>query len=106
MEKKSEIKEIAAYCLNCKSKNCQKACPLGNNIPAAIEFIKDEKWKEAYEVFSQTTALSVICGNVCPHEKQCEGACIRGIKGEPVQIGKIEEFLRNAGCFRRNKYKN
>lgn len=87
------IKEMAKYCFNCSNKNCQKGCPLDNNIPDFINFMKDEKWQEAYDVICQTTALPSICGRVCPHEKNCEGKCIRGIKGEPVKIGELEAFL-------------
>lgn len=93
MEEKEVIKKLAEYCLNCKNKSCQKGCPLNNPIPEMITCIKEEKWQEAYDVISETTVLPILCGNICPHKKQCEGKCVRGIKGEPVQIGKIEAFL-------------
>jgi glutamate synthase (NADPH/NADH) small chain len=95
MEKKiEEIKEKANYCLNCKVKPCSnKGCPLNNNIPEFIKDIKEENYKEAYKILSQTTVLPGICGNICPHKKQCQGSCIRGIKGEAVSIGDLEAFV-------------
>ena len=87
----NEIKQKSEYCLNCKTKPCsQKGCPLENDIPAFIEKIKQEKYEEAYKILSKTTVLPAICGRICPHEKQCQGSCVRGIKGEPVQIGNME----------------
>lgn len=88
-----EIKEKAAYCLHCKVKPCQKGCPLQNNIPDFIEKIKEEDYVGAQEVLSETTIFEPICGRICPHKSQCEGSCIRGIKGESVQIGELEAFL-------------
>lgn len=86
-----EIEEIRNYCLNCVNKPCSnKGCPLNNDIPA---FIHEEDTKKAYEILSRTTVLPAICGSICPHEKQCIGSCIRGIKGEPVSIGQLEAFL-------------
>ena len=90
----NEIKQKSEYCLNCKTKPCsQKGCPLENNIPEFIEKIKQEKYEEAYKILSKTTVLPAICGRICPHEKQCQGSCVRGIKGEPVQIGNLEAFI-------------
>ena len=90
----NEIKQKSEYCLNCKTKPCsQKGCPLENDIPAFIEKIKQEKYEEAYKILSKTTVLPAICGRICPHEKQCQGSCVRGIKGEPVQIGNMEAFI-------------
>ena len=93
MENAEEIKKMASYCLNCKTKPCQKGCPLGNDIPNFIACMKEEKWREAYDVLANTTVLSAICGNICPHQTQCQGHCVRGIKQEPVQIGKLERCL-------------
>lgn len=94
MKYEAEIKEKMEYCLNCKIKPCgNKGCPLSNDIPTFIEFAKEGKIKEAYEVLSNTTVLGSICGRICPHEKQCQGSCVRGIKGEPVQIGEIEAYV-------------
>ena len=88
------IKEKAEYCLNCKLKPCSnKGCPLGNDIPAFISKIKEEKFKEAYEILTKTTVLPAICGRICPHKKQCEGSCVRGIKGESVSIGELEAYV-------------
>lgn len=89
-----EIEEKVNYCLNCKIKPCsQKGCPLENNIPDFIKAVKEEKYKEAYRILSETSVLPGICGKICPHTKQCQGSCIRGIKGEPVSIGDIEKFI-------------
>lgn len=93
MENLEEIKKKALYCLNCKVKPCQKGCPLGNDIPGFIAKIKEEKYDEAYEILQQTTVLPAICGEICPHGRQCQGHCVRGIKGEPVQIGDLEAFV-------------
>lgn len=87
------IKDKANYCLNCKVKPCSvKGCPLDNNIPAFIEKVKEENYIEAYKILSETTVLPGVCGRICPHFKQCQGSCIRGIKGEPVSIGELEAF--------------
>lgn len=92
--KNIEIKEKSNYCLNCKVKPCSlKGCPLQNDIPAFIEQIKQENYKEAYKILSNTTVLPGVCGRICPHKKQCQGSCIRGIKGEPVSIGELEAFV-------------
>lgn len=88
------MKEKINYCLNCKIKPCSiKGCPLNNNIPEFIRAVKEEKYKEAYQILSETTVLPGICGNICPHMKQCQGSCVRGIKGEPVSIGDIEAYI-------------
>ena len=88
------IKEKAEYCLNCKLKPCSlKGCPLNNDIPAFIEQVKNENYEEAYKILSNTTVLPAICGRICPHKKQCEGSCVRGIKGNPVDIGELEAFV-------------
>lgn len=86
-----EIEEIRSYCLNCKNSQCKiKGCPLNNCIP---EFIHEIDSKKAYEILCNTTVLPAICGRICPHEKQCEGSCIRGINGEPVSIGTMEAYI-------------
>ena len=86
-----KIEEIRSYCLNCKNSQCRiKGCPLDNCIP---EFIHEIDSKKAYEILCNTTVLPAICGRICPHEKQCEGSCIRGIKGEPVSIGAMEAYI-------------
>lgn len=88
-----KIKQLSEYCLNCKTKPCQKACPLGNDIPEFIKNIKEENYEEAYKVLSKTTVLESICGRICPHMSQCMGSCVRGIKSEPVSIGELEAFV-------------
>lgn len=88
-----EIKKQAEYCLNCKNKPCQTGCPLQNNIPDFIKYIKEEKYEEAFKVLSETTIFEPICGRICPQKSQCEGNCIRGIKGESVNIGGLEAFV-------------
>ena len=89
-----KIEEKANYCLNCKIKPCSlKGCPLGNQIPDFISKIKEQKYKEAYEILSKTTVLPGVCGRICPHKKQCQGSCVRGIKGNPVSIGELEAFV-------------
>ncbi len=89
-----QITEKVNYCLNCKVKPCSlKGCPLNNDIPTFIQAIKKEDYKEAYNILSKTTVLPGVCGRICPHEKQCQGSCVRGIKGEPVSIGELEAFV-------------
>ena len=89
-----EIKKYAEYCLNCPVKPCSnKGCPLNNDIPAFIKQVKEGNVKEAYKILSKTTVLGSVCGRICPHMKQCEGSCVRGIKGEPVNIGDLEAYV-------------
>ena len=89
-----EIQKYTEYCLNCPVKPCSnRGCPLNNDIPAFIKFAKEGKLKEAYMVLANTTVLGSICGRICPHLKQCEGSCVRGIKSEPVHIGEIEAYI-------------
>lgn len=90
----NEIQEKSNYCLNCPVKPCSnKGCPLENNIPGFIKAIKEEDYKKAYEILSETTVLEAVCGRICPHTKQCEGSCVRGIKSNPVSIGEMEAFI-------------
>ena len=98
-----KIKEYSNYCLNCKVKPCsQKGCPLSNDIPAFIKCVKDEDLKQAYMILTKTTMLGSVCGRICPHEKQCQGSCVRGIKSEPVHIGEIEAYVFDNGL--KNEY--
>ena len=90
---KEEAMEEAARCLNCKNAKCIKGCPVSINIPAFIHEVKEGNFEEAYKVIGQSSALPAVCGRVCPQESQCEGVCIRGIKGEAVSIGKLERFV-------------
>ncbi|MBQ6886726.1 MAG: NADPH-dependent glutamate synthase [Lachnospiraceae bacterium] len=90
---KEEAMEEASRCINCKNAQCVKGCPVSINIPGFIEQVKNGNVEEAYKVISESSALPAVCGRVCPQESQCEGKCIRGIKGEPVSIGKLERFV-------------
>lgn len=90
---KEEAMEEAARCINCKNAKCMQGCPVSINIPAFIHEVKEGNFEEAYKIISESSALPAICGRVCPQESQCEGKCIRGIKGEPISIGKLERFV-------------
>ncbi len=85
------VKE-AERCLGCKNAQCIKGCPVAIDIPGFVSRIKEGEFEKAYEVISESSALPAVCGRVCPQESQCEGKCIRGFKGEPVSIGKLERF--------------
>lgn len=88
-----EILEKANYCLKCKNKPCSKACPMNTNIPEFIAEVSKKEYQKAYEILRENNIFSHICSIVCPQEEQCEGSCVRGIKGTPTQIGKIEKFV-------------
>ena len=98
------IQDKANYCIGCIKKPCQGGCPLNNDTAGFIKLIKEEKIEEAYKLLNETTVLESICGRICPHTKQCEGKCIRGIKGESVSIGELEAYIgdlaikNNWGC--------
>ena len=83
----------ANRCLGCKNAQCMKGCPVSIDIPGFIGQVKEGNFEEAYQIISKSSALPAVCGRVCPQETQCEGKCIRGIKGEPVAIGKLERFV-------------
>ncbi len=110
------VKEKMNYCLNCKAKPCSlKGCPLHNQIPDFIQVLDKEKYLEAYKILSETTVLPGICGRICPHEKQCQGSCVRGIKGEPVSIGELEAYAFDkahelgyhlSDCYKKQENKN
>ena len=85
--------EEAQRCLNCKHKPCVAGCPVNVRIPEFIQLVAEGKFLEAYEVITSTNSLPAICGRVCPQESQCEAKCVRGIKGEPVGIGRLERFV-------------
>ena len=85
--------EEAARCINCKNAKCVTGCPVNINIPGFIHEVKEGNFEEAYRIISESSALPAICGRVCPQESQCEGKCIRGIKGESISIGKLERFV-------------
>ena len=82
----------ALRCLNCKKPLCVEGCPVNIHIPEFISKVKDGDFEGAYEIISQTSSLPAVCGRVCPQETQCESKCVRGIKGEPVGIGRLERF--------------
>ncbi len=84
--------EEAQRCLNCKNRPCEQGCPVNVKIPEFIMKIKDGDFLEAYETITQTNNLPAVCGRVCPQETQCEQYCVRGKKGEPVGIGRLERF--------------
>lgn len=83
----------ASRCINCKNAQCVKGCPVAIDIPAFIEQVKLGNIAEAYQIISKSSALPAVCGRVCPQETQCEGKCIRGFKGDPISIGKLERFV-------------
>ncbi len=91
-EEETALKE-AARCLNCKNMPCVQGCPVKINIPAFIQQVKLGEFEEAYKIINESSSLPAVCGRVCPQEKQCESKCIRGIKGEPVGIGRLERFV-------------
>ena len=83
----------ARRCLNCPKKPCVSACPVQIDIPAFIACVASEDLEGAYRVLSASSALPAVCGRVCPQENQCEGKCVRGVKGESVAIGRLERFV-------------
>ena len=83
----------AMRCLNCKNMPCVSACPVNIYIPGFIEKVREGDFEEAYRIISESSTLPAVCGRVCPQERQCESKCVRGIKGEPVGIGRIERFV-------------
>ena len=89
----------AARCLNCKNMPCVKGCPVQIHIPAFIEKVKEGDYEAAYQVIAQSSSLPAVCGRVCPQESQCEKYCVRGIKGEPVGIGRLERFVADWHYF-------
>ena len=93
----------ASRCINCKNAQCIKGCPVSINIPAFIHEVKEKNFETAYKIIGQSSALPAVCGRVCPQESQCEGKCIRGIKGEAISIGKLERFV--ADWARQNQIK-
>ena len=88
-----EAIEEASRCINCKNAKCIQGCPVSINIPAFVKAVKEGKITEAADIIAESSALPAICGRVCPQETQCEGKCIRGIKGDPISIGKLERFV-------------
>ncbi len=85
--------EEANRCLNCKHKPCINGCPVNVHIPEFIAEVQKGEFAKAYEIITSTNSLPAVCGRVCPQESQCESKCVRGIKGEPVAIGRLERFV-------------
>ena len=90
---KEEAVEESQRCITCKNAKCVEGCPVSIDIPAFIAAVKEEKFEEAFQIISKSSALPAVCGRVCPQESQCEGKCIRGKKGDPISIGKLERFV-------------
>ena len=90
---KEEAMEEASRCLKCKNARCMKGCSVSINIPGFIKEVQDGNFEEAAKIIAQSSALPAVCGRVCPQESQCEGQCVRGVKGEPISIGKLERFV-------------
>ncbi|MBO4819297.1 MAG: NAD(P)-dependent oxidoreductase [Firmicutes bacterium] len=90
---KEEAMEEASRCLGCKVPKCKEGCPIHNNIPEFLAAAKEGDFAKAYELICEKSNLSEICGTVCPHEDQCEGHCVRGVKSEPLAIGSLERFV-------------
>ena len=91
----------ANRCLGCKNRSCVAGCPVNIDIPEFLSFVKEGDFEGAYNVISRQSSLPAVCGRVCPQETQCESKCVRGIKGEPVAIGRLERFVadyHNANC--------
>ena len=93
-----EAMKEAERCINCKNARCIQGCPVSINIPAFIQEVKEGNIEKAYQIISESSALPAVCGRVCPQETQCEGVCIRGIKGDAVSIGKLERFVADWAC--------
>ena len=90
---KEEAVEEAQRCLGCKKAKCMEGCPVSINIPGFVHEVKEGNFEKAYQIIGESSALPAVCGRVCPQETQCEGKCIRGLKGEAVSIGKLERFV-------------
>lgn len=90
---KEQAIDEAQRCLHCKTRNCVAGCPVNIDIPEFIKEVADGKFEEAYQVIAKSSSLPAVCGRVCPQESQCEGKCVRGIKGDPVGIGRLERFV-------------
>lgn len=93
----SEAMQEAERCIHCKNPRCVQACPVYIQIPQFIKAVRENQFGEAFDIIAEDSSLPAVCGRVCPQEIQCEGACILGIKGEPVNIGKLERFVADWG---------
>lgn len=90
-----EAQNEANNCLNCKNPMCQKGCPISTHIPQFILEIKNNNLEEAYKILQENNIMSDVCSNVCPYEECCVGNCVKGIKGKPVQVNKLEKYVNN-----------
>lgn len=93
MKRELEIKKLADNCVSCVTKPCQLGCPLNNDTTGFIREVKNNNYEEAFRILSNTTVMPAICGKICPHEKQCQGSCVKRVSYEPVRIGDIESFI-------------
>lgn len=93
MERELEIKKSADFCVSCVTKPCQLGCPLNNDTTGFIKAVKNDDYEEAFKILSNTTVMPAICGKICPHEKQCQGSCVKRVSYEAVKIGDIESFI-------------
>lgn len=101
-----DIKEKANYCLNCKNKPCSvKGCPINTKIPEFINEIKSENFSKAVDILHENNVMSFVCSIVCPHEEQCEGNCVRGINGNPTEIGNLEKYVNEWAKTNNYEYK-
>lgn len=93
MKRELEIKKLADFCVSCVTKPCQLGCPLNNDTTGFIKAVKNDNYEEAFRILSNTTVMPAICGKICPHEKQCQGSCVKRVSYEAVRIGDIESFI-------------
>lgn len=93
MEQEDVIIEQANKCLHCNNAQCRKGCPISTNIPEFINEIKNKNFLKSYEILQENNFMSEICSTICPVEEQCMGKCIRGIKGTPVKINFLENYI-------------
>ncbi len=98
---KEQAMDEATRCLHCKHRPCASGCPVQVHIPDFIAAVAEGDFEKAYQIISESSSLPAVCGRVCPQESQCEQKCVRGVKGEPVAIGRLERFVadyHNAHC--------
>ena len=103
---KEQVKEEVSRCLSCKNPRCVAGCPVNINIPEFIIALKEDNPEEAGRVIRQTSMLPSVCGRICPQEKQCEGNCVLGIKGEPIAIGALERYVGDNTSAKSELYPN